>query len=173
MTSKKVIASAATMAALLLGGSGVGVYKGLEGGAPSGGVYRDVAGVLTDCHGNTKNVRQDFKRSDQECRDLLNGEAQRIGEFIYPKLKYAPSVKTLASLISFTYNVGDYGFTGSSVIKRWNAGDFAGACYAMHAWNKVKEWYVENGVRKYRLVVSPGLVNRRVVEYTLCMEGLQ
>lgn len=170
MLNKKLIASAAAMAALLLGG--VTGYNGLEGGEKNGGVYRDVAGVLTDCHGNTKNVRVDFVRSDAECKALLNGETQRIGEFIFPKLKTAPSVKTLAAMISFTYNVGDNGFAGSSVLRLWNQGDYEGSCYAMHAWNKIKQWYVENGVRKYRLVVSNGLVNRRKVEYALCMEGL-
>lgn len=143
--------------------AGVDGKSGLEGWRDR--PYQDIAGVWTDCHGNTKDVTPGFVRSKKECRDLLGKEGERIAHYILGKLRVDVPLLTLASMISFTYNIGDYGFSTSSVLRRWNAGDFVGACRAMYLWNKV----TING----RKVFSQGLHNRRDVEYAMCIKGLQ
>jgi lysozyme len=58
--------------------------------------------------------------------------------------------------VSLTYNIGVKAFCGSTVAKRFNAGDYAGACAAFDMWNK-------QGGR-----VLPGLVKRRAEERAVC-----
>ncbi|MDO9141463.1 MAG: lysozyme [Methylobacter sp.] len=59
--------------------------------------------------------------------------------------------------VSFSYNVGASAFCGSTMVKKWNAGDYAGGC------NELPRW-VKAGGR-----VLPGLVKRREAERVLCL----
>jgi lysozyme len=59
------------------------------------------------------------------------------------------------ALVSFVYNIGETQFAGSSVLKRFNAGDPVGAARAFALWNKSKG------------KVMPGLVTRRAREAAL------
>ena len=58
--------------------------------------------------------------------------------------------------IQLSYNIGPTAFCNSTVVRRFNAGDYEGACEAFLMWNKV------NGR------VVRGLVLRRQKEYRLC-----
>lgn len=60
------------------------------------------------------------------------------------------------SYVDFTYNVGASAFCGSTLVKKLNAGDYAGACAEISRWTR-------QGGR-----VLPGLVNRRAVERAQC-----
>lgn len=61
--------------------------------------------------------------------------------------------------VSFAYNVGGNAFCNSTLVKRLNAEDYAGACAELSRW-------VYSGGRKLQ-----GLVNRRAQERAKC-EGL-
>lgn len=139
----------------------VGLLVGLEGypGKP----YYDVAGILTDCYGNTKNVRPDLIRSQAECKALMHGEAERIAKFIIKDQPEIPE-SVLFTGISFVYNVGDGAYRGSTYRKKLIRKDYIGACNEMHKWK-----YITVRGRK---VVSKGLVNRRVIEVRECLKGL-
>ncbi|MCI2809402.1 lysozyme [Eoetvoesiella caeni] len=150
----KVAAGAAAIA--------VSALVGLEG--YTGGPYLDSAGVLTDCYGNTKNVRRDLVRSQAQCQALLNSEALRIGNHILSLTTRPVSTQTLASYISFTYNVGDSAFRASTLLKLHNQGRYREACEQMRRWV-----YVTVAGIKIRL---QGLVNRRDKEVALCLSGL-
>lgn len=146
-------AAAAIAASLLIG---------LEG--YTGGPYFDSAGVLTDCYGNTKNVRRDLVRSQAQCQALLNGEAIRIGDKILTLTTKPVSTPTLASYISFAYNVGDTAFRSSTLLKLHNQGRYREACEQMRRWV-----YITVMGAKLKL---QGLVNRRDKEVALCLSGL-
>lgn len=60
------------------------------------------------------------------------------------------------SYTSFSYNVGTGAFCGSTLVRRLNAGDYAGACAELDKWVYVKGRRVQ------------GLVNRRAAERALC-----
>lgn len=62
--------------------------------------------------------------------------------------------------ISFSYNVGAKAFCNSTLVKKWNAGDYAGGC------NEVSRWVYVKG-RKVQ-----GLVNRREKERQLCLGNM-
>jgi len=136
----------------------------LEGAPPNGKPYVDIAGVWTDCYGNTKGVRREFIRTPSECKALLGGEAARIGKFIQADL---PDVNQneLTSLISFTYNVGDSAYRGSTLRSMFKEGQNRAGCLQMHRWNKITK-----GKRK---VVAKGLVNRRTAEVAVCLQEVQ
>ena len=57
----------------------------------------------------------------------------------------------------FAYNVGGSAFCGSSLLKKLNAGDHAGACNGLMAWD------VAGGKR------IKGLTNRRDYERRMCL----
>lgn len=129
-----------------------------------GKVYRDIAGVLTDCYGNTKNVVQGVTRTQAQCEALLEGEVTRIARMIYNDL---PGIKQreLVALTLFTYNVGDGGYRGSTTRRQFKAGNSYEGCTAMRMWNKI----TRNGIK----VVSNGLVNRRTYEVGVCLGTVQ
>jgi lysozyme len=154
MSNKPLAVAAAAVAASFL--------IGLEG--YTGGPYLDSAGVLTDCYGNTKNVRRDLVRSQAQCQALLNGEALRIGDKILTLTTKPVSTPTLASYISFAYNVGDGAFRGSTLLKLHNQGRYREACEQMRRWV-----YVTILGAKVRI---QGLMNRREKEAALCLSGL-
>lgn len=155
MTARhKVAAGAAVLAASLL--------VGLEG--YTGGPYLDSAGVLTDCYGNTKDVHRGLIRTRSQCKALLDGEALRIGEKVLMLTTSPVSTQTLASYISFTYNVGDSAFGSSTLLKLHNQGRYREACEQMRRWV-----YITVLGAKIKL---QGLVNRREKEVALCLSGL-
>ena len=59
---------------------------------------------------------------------------------------------------SFAFNVGGDAFCSSTLVKKLNARDYDGACAELERW-----------VYSQKRVV-PGLVNRREVEYRLCVK---
>ena len=58
--------------------------------------------------------------------------------------------------VSLAYNVGVSAFCGSTLVKKLNSGDYAGACQEIDRWNK-------SGGKVY-----PGLVKRRAEERKIC-----
>lgn len=61
--------------------------------------------------------------------------------------------------VSLSYNIGVGGFCGSTIVKKLNRGDYAGACRGILNWDYFKG-------RKLR-----GLTNRRRAEYKMCVGG--
>jgi lysozyme len=59
--------------------------------------------------------------------------------------------------VGFSYNVGALAFCGSTLVKKLNAGDYAGAC------NELARWVYAQGR------VVPGLVARRARERAQCL----
>lgn len=142
----------------------VGLLVGLEGRHPDG-VYVDIAGVLTDCYGNTKNVRRGWIRSEAECKALLEGEAERIGTYIHADVPSIPK-GVLAATISWAYNVGDGAYRSSTLREKLRVGDWWGAC------DQLNRWVYITDPKTKRKVVAKGLVNRRTQEYAVCTYGL-
>src|SRR5690625_607791 len=152
MTKDKVLAGAVAIAVPLL--------VALEG--YPGGVYVDVAGILTDCYGNTHGVTWESNRTQAECEALLSTEVGRIGAMLLKDVD-GHNVYTLASGISFVYNIGDGAYRSSTYRRKLKAGDFAAACHQMPRW----KYITVNGKK----VESKGLINRRAKEVQICLKG--
>lgn len=122
--------------------------------------YLDPVGIPTICYGSTSGVRLGQTRTQAECDALL---ATELGEAIaaVDRLSRQPQPDTRrAALGSFVYNVGPGAFQRSSLLRKLNAGDVAGACA------ELSRWVYAGGKR------LAGLVKRRAAERELCEVGL-
>lgn len=123
--------------------------------------YRDIGGVLTYCTGATDNAQWGKTYTLQECRDQLDSDLAKHAQGIkgclpWDKLTTGQKV----AFVDAAYNIGTAAFCGSSMARRANAGDMAGACAALMMWNRVDG----------REVL--GLTRRRAAERAIC-EGKQ
>lgn len=143
-------AGAVAIAAAMLGG-----HDGLEGRRYI--PYRDVAGVLTVCDGHTgKDIIPGKRYTDAECDALLDKDLKRVKAQVDPLIKVSIPESERAAFYSFAYNVGTGAFARSTLLKKLNAGDHAGAC------NELKRWTYAGG-RQWK-----GLVTRREIEREVC-----
>lgn len=143
-------ASAVAIAAAMLGS-----HDGLEGRRYI--PYRDVAGVLTVCDGHTgKDIIPGRRYNDAECDALLNKDLAQVAARIDPLIKVSIPNSERAALYSFAYNVGTGAFAKSTLLKKLNAGDHAGAC------DELKRWTYAGG-KQWK-----GLMTRREIEREVC-----
>ncbi|EHG2695362.1 lysozyme, partial [Salmonella enterica] len=124
--------------------------------------YRDVVGVITVCDGHTgKDIIPGKRYTDAECDALLNQDLARVKAQVDPLIKVSIPESERAALYSFAYNVGTGAFARSTLLKKLNAGDHAGAC------NELKRWTYAGG-KQWK-----GLVTRREIEHEVCLWGQQ
>lgn len=122
--------------------------------------YRDVVGVLTVCDGHTgSDIIINKRYTDKECDALTRKDLQRIASQVDPYIKVPTTETQRAAIYSFAYNVGATATINSTLLKKLNAKDYAGAC------SELKRWVYAGG-QKWK-----GLVNRRDVEYQVCTWG--
>nr|WP_261285155.1 lysozyme [Serratia proteamaculans] len=122
--------------------------------------YRDVVGVLTVCYGHTgADIIPTKTYTEADCKTMLGKDLVPFARSVERSVKVPASEYQKAALISFSYNVGVKAFESSTLLKKLNAGDSAGACDEMRRWNKAsgKVW--------------KGLINRREVEREICNWG--
>lgn len=123
--------------------------------------YRDIVGVATKCSGDTHDVVVGRVYTEAECARSTERQLVAHAE---PVLDCTPGLAghphQLSAAISLAYNIGSTAYCRSTVARRFNAGDWRGACDAILMWNKA-------GGR-----VIQGLVNRRRDERALCLQDL-
>ena len=122
--------------------------------------YLDPIGIPTKCAGDTANVIVGKYYSDAECKESTE---QALIKHAEPVLKCVPSLKgntfgTVAA-VSFAYNIGNAAFCNSTAARKFNAGDYMGACAEFSRWTRA-------GGKEL-----PGLVKRRAEERALCEKG--
>lgn len=121
--------------------------------------YRDPVGVLTACYGHTgPDVQPGQTYTREQCRALLEQDLARHAQAL--ACIHRPLTDgQKAAFVSFAYNVGPQAFCGSSLVRKANAGDMAGACA------ELDKWVYAKGQR------LPGLVQRRAAERAMCEGG--
>lgn len=152
--SKARIVAAGVAASIALATPLVAKWEGLRQDP-----YKDIVGVSTVCYGHTANV-QTRRYTVAECKALLERDLSRHESGIRKCLPPDLPVEVRAAFVSAAYNIGVKAFCGSSMARKANAGDLAGACRSLDLW-------VYAGGRKIN-----GLVNRRTEERRLCEGGL-
>lgn len=119
--------------------------------------YKDPIGIVTACAGHTKTAVLGRPYSPDECSALLDIDLVEHADGV---LACTPGLKgqtyRLAAATSFAFNVGVAAYCKSSVARKFNAGDYAGACAEFSRW-------VYAGGRQL-----PGLVKRRETERAMC-----
>lgn len=130
--------------------------------------YKDPIGIVTACSGHTKTAVLGRPYTDAECEQILVDD---LIDHARPVLACTPGLKVrpyqLAAAVSFAFNVGANAYCGSTTARRFNAGNYAGACRAINESDAGKPQWVTAGGR-----VLPGLVTRRAIERGICEKGV-
>ena len=137
--------------------NGISLIESFEGFASK--IYDDVGhpaiGYGTDLLPEEEQKYKDKTITEEEATQLLAFRLSKFEERINELVKVPLTQNQYDALCSFTYNVGAGGFANSTLLKKINNKDYAGAANEFSKWNKV------NGKD------HPGLTARRAKEKTL------
>jgi lysozyme len=121
--------------------------------------YRDVGGVFTYCDGATEAAIWGRTYTPEECNVQLDRDLERHAAGVLACVRVPLTDGQKVAFVDAAYNIGVPAFCGSSMARRANTGDMAGACDALLMWNKVGGCEVA------------GLTRRRQAERALCLKG--
>lgn len=120
-------------------------------------VYADVAGYKTIGWGHKLVAGETMTViTEQQAEDLLTADMTRIWNGIKNSITRPLTDNQRAAVMAFAFNVGASAFNGSTMLKKINAGDMAGAAEEFMKWDKARV----NGV----LTPVAGLTKRRADE---------
>ena len=148
MKNRLTIASLVVSAAALVG---IAVHEGYRGEA-----YRDAVGIPTIGFGETAGVKMGDKTTPVRSLVQLLKSTNRHADAIRKCIAVPLYQHEFDAYVSLSYNIGPGAFCQSTLVKKLNAGDYAGACEEIKRWNRA-------GGK-----VLPGLTKRREQEYRLC-----
>jgi lysozyme len=125
--------------------------------------YVDPVGIRTACGGETDRsitMRERFTRD--ECVAVMGASLYAHALAVDKCITRPLATHEAVAVLSWSYNVGTGAACKSTLVKMLNAGAPASAwCAQLLRWDKARK----NG----RLIVLPGLKNRRVEEYGACL----
>jgi len=151
------IRSRVAIGALALSAAGIVGLVGYEG-------YTDHAiipvpgDVPTIGFGTTEGVKMGDRITPPVALARALNDVQKFEGAIKECVKVPLHQNEYDAYLQLSYNIGARAFCGSTLVRKLNAGDYAGACKEILRWTKV-------GGREVR-----GLVNRRQAEYQLCIK---
>ena len=149
--SRKTIGSLILASAVAIGT--ITHYEGFRSDA-----YLDVGNIPTIGYGSTKDVKMGDRIDEKGARSRLIKEViDEYGKAVNNSVEVPLHQSEYDAFLSLTYNIGVNAFCKSTLVKKANREDYAGACKEILKWNKV------NGK------VVKGLTNRRKGEYNLCI----
>lgn len=148
MIKRTLISSLGVSAALLVG---IAVHEGY-----SDRPYLDVVGVKTIGFGRTEGVRLSEKTTPQRELMLVLKDLEERKEAIALCVKVPLYQYEFDAYASLAYNIGTAAFCGSTLVRKLNQQDYAGACDEILRWNRA-------GGREVA-----GLTKRRQDEHKLC-----
>jgi lysozyme len=132
--------------------------------------YQDSVGVWTIGYGTTAAAgvgitpRQGMTITQSEAEWYLQKAIQKFADAIKPSITAPVNENQFGAMVSLAYNVGPNAFKRSSVLKRFNSGDIAGAADAFRLWNKARN------AKTGKMEVLRGLVRRREAERALFLK---
>lgn len=116
------------------------------------GAYRDSVGIPTIGYGHTHNVKMGDVITGEQADKYLREDLLVAELTINTNVKVKLTQNQFDALASFVFNLGSGNFVKSTLLKKLNAGDFAGAAGEFGKW-------VNAGGKKLA-----GLVKRRAAE---------
>jgi lysozyme len=119
--------------------------------------YHDPVRIPTMCRGHTAGVRLGDVATPAECEALAQTDTLDALRTVSQLVTVELNNNELVAYTDFVYNVGAEKFRTSTLLRKLNAGDRAGACKELLRWV-----YADSKM-------LPGLVKRRQVEYRLCI----
>ncbi|WP_247537383.1 lysozyme [Ralstonia pseudosolanacearum] len=113
--------------------------------------------VPTICRGHTKGVHRGMRASRVQCDTWFREDMTEAAGHVLRLTTVPLNKNELAAYTDFVFNVGAGNFHSSTLRRKLNAGDHAGACNELPRWVYAKEQKL------------PGLVKRRAAEQELCL----
>jgi lysozyme len=120
--------------------------------------YTCPAGVWTIGYGHTKGVKQGMKIDQATADRLLDVDIVDVARSIRKLVKVDLNDNQAQALVSFIFNVGARAFSNSTLLRKLNNKDYAGAS------SEFDKWVYAKGKK------LPGLVRRRKAEKELFNE---
>jgi lysozyme len=122
--------------------------------------YQDPVGIWTVCEGHTgPDVIPGKRYSNAECDALKAADVAEADAAVRRLVKVPLTDWQRAALIDFTFNLGAENLAKSTLLKKLNAGDYAGAC------SEYRRWVYAGGQR------LRGLEKRREAEEWVCSQS--
>lgn len=105
--------------------------------------------------GHTKDVQEGDEITEAQAMDLLREDIQWVEKAIDKHVPGKLTQNQYDALCCFIFNVGEFAFASSTLLKKLNAGDFKGAAAEFLRWDKAAG------------KTLPGLTRRRIAEAAL------
>lgn len=121
--------------------------------------YKCPAGIPTIGYGHTAGVKMGQEISKDRAEELLREDVARFEGHVDRLVTVPLTQGQFDALVAWTYNLGPGALEKSTMLRRLNAGDYAGAAAELERWNRA-------GGK-----VLAGLVRRRAAERAL-FEGV-
>jgi lysozyme len=135
-------------------------FEGYHVRQPDGSctAYMDVAGVPTIGWGSVHGVKLGMRWTEQEAESALMSELQTCAMEVQRLVTVPLNQQQHDALVSFVYNLGTGAFTRSTLLRKLNRGDYAGAEVEFSRWV-----YASKGAGGPKVKYN-GLVRRRKAE---------
>ena len=148
--------------------NGLKLVKSFEGKHYEG--YLCPAGKWTIGYGHTGETLgqpspKGMRISDADIDNLLKEDMKRFEKAVLRSVAVALTQNQFDALVSFAFNVGAGALATSTLLKKLNAGDYAGAAEQFLVWNKAT-----NPQTKKKVALA-GLTRRRQAERHLFLTG--
>ena len=149
MIKRNAIAALSLSAAALVG---IATHEGFVGRA-----YQDIVGVWTIGFGTTEGVKPGDRIEPVQALQRKMADVQKFEGALKRCVKVPLHQHEYDAFLSLAYNIGPGAFCGSTLVRKLNAEDYAGACAEILRWDKAGGKTVA------------GLTKRRQAEYRQCM----
>lgn len=130
---------------------GIATHEGYRSEA-----YKDTVGIPTVGFGETAGVKMGDKTTPERALVQLLESTEKHADAIRQCIKVPLYQHEFDAYVSLAYNIGAGNFCRSTLVKKLNAKDYAGACEEIKRFNRA-------GGK-----VLSGLTRRRQKEYRLC-----
>lgn len=105
--------------------------------------------------GSTEGVKMGDIWTVAQAEEALRKEISKFEDGVSKAITFTPTQNQFDAMVSLSYNIGIAGFTGSTVLRKANAGDYQAASQAFNLWNRAQGQVLQ------------GLVSRRAQEAAL------
>lgn len=123
-----------SVASLLYGREGLDLTEHSEGLRLE--AYQDSVGVWTIGYGHTKGVKKGDVITQEQAEAFLKEDIQQAVADIERLVKQPLTQHQFDALVDFDFNLGSGNLASSTLLKKLNAGDYAGAALEFQRWNR-------------------------------------
>ena len=138
---------------MVISQNGIDLIKSFEGCELKS--YLCPAKVWTIGYGHTSGVKRGDEINQAQAERYLKADLIQFEKDVIKLVKVPINQNQFDALVSFAYNCGTRALSGSTLLRKLNAKDYAGAADEFERWNKADG------------KVLPGLVRRRAAEKRL------